>query len=401
MSQHPPDGHETAGATATSAVPADPGADPPSASSSAPTALLSPDPLLPYWVAFSHVPGIGPRRLDALIARCGDVERAWKTSESVAARCLDQRSLASFLTARRRIDLETAMAALSRADAQALLRSDPLYPPLLRQIDRAPQILFVRGDPAWLAVRSLAVVGTRQVSAYGQRATAHLVDDLAAAGLGIVSGAALGVDALAHRRALEAGAPTIAVLGSGIDRCYPRANQHLVADIAARGAVVSELPPGAEPLRGNFPARNRIISGLALATLVVEAGQRSGALITAEFALAQGRDVFAVPGEIFNAQAEGANRLLASGAGVATSALDILTALDLSCVADQNLLRRRRPADPVEAAILDALRPGALDTDSLARALRAPVAQVARSLTLMELKGMVQPSAGLRWVALG
>ncbi len=394
MNQRSPDDHEATGPA--SSDPSDRAADPPRVAAAPPT-----DPLLPFWVAFSHVPGIGPRRLDALMAIGGDVEGAWRVPDGLAARCLDQRSLASFLTCRRRVDPDAAMAALSKAGAQALSRADPRYPPLLRQIDRAPQVLFVRGDAALLAVRSLAVVGTRQATPYGQRATAHLVDDLAAAGLGIVSGAALGVDALAHRRALDAGAPTVAVLGCGIDRCYPSANRHLVADIAARGAVVSELPPGGEPIKGNFPARNRIISGLALATLVVEAGRRSGALITAEFALSQGRDVFAVPGEIFQPQAEGSNRLLASGAGVATSALDILTALDLSCVADQNSLRRQRPADPVEAAILDALRPGALDTDSLARALRSPVALVARSLTLMELKGMVQPAAGLRWVALG
>ncbi|MBK7779267.1 MAG: DNA-protecting protein DprA [Ardenticatenia bacterium] len=394
MTQRSPDDHEATGSA--SADPSDRTAEPQQAAAAA-----SADPLLPYWVAFSHVPGIGPRRLEALIARGGDVEGAWRIADGLAARCLDQRSLASFLSNRRHVDPDAAMAALSKAGAQALLRGDPRYPPLLRQIDRAPQVLFIRGDAALLAVRSLAVVGTRQVTPYGQRATAHLVDDLAAAGVGIVSGAALGVDALAHRRALEAGAPTIAVLGCGIDRCYPRANRHLVADIIAQGAVVSELPPGVEPLKGNFPARNRIISGLALATLVVEAGQRSGALITAEFALSQGRDVFAVPGEIFQPQAEGSNRLLACGAGVATSALDILTSLDLSYVADQNSLRRQRPADPVEAAILDALQRCAMDTDSLARALRSPVALVARSLTLMELKGMVQPSAGLRWVALG
>lgn len=394
MTQRSPEDHEATGPA--SSDPSDRAACPPPAA-----AAPSTDPLLPFWVAFSHVPGIGPRRLEALIAVGGDVEGAWRIPEGLAARCLDQRSLASFLTNRRRVDPDAAMAALSKAGAEALLRADPRYPPLLRQIDRAPQVLFVRGDATLLSVRSLAVVGTRQATPYGQRATAHLVDDLAAAGLGIVSGAALGVDALAHRRALDAGAPTVAVLGCGIDRCYPSANRHLVADIAARGALVSELPPGGEPFKGNFPARNRIISGLALATLVVEAGRRSGALITAEFALSQGRDVFAVPGEIFQPQAEGSNHLLASGAGVATSALDILTALDLSYVADQNSLRRQRPADPVEAAILDALRPGALDTDSLARALRSPVALVARSLTLMELKGMVQPAAGLRWVALG
>ncbi len=356
---------------------------------------------LAHAVAFSHASGIGPRRLGLLATRFGSLCAAWEAPPAQLATVLDARCTEALLALRRRLDPGAALAAVAAAGAVALPPEDGRYPPLLRQTDRAPRLLYLRGDPGHLVARSLAVVGTRQVSAYGQRATAHLVDQLAAAGLGIVSGAALGVDALAHRRALEAGAPTVAVLGSGIDQAYPRGNRRLIEQIAAEGAVVSELPPGARPLRGHFPARNRIISGLALATLVIEAGERSGALITADFALAQGRDVFAVPGDIFREQSLGCNRLIAAGAGPALDAADILTALSLEGVALQNQFRRQAPLDPEEAAILEALRDQPLDTDALARTLRAPVAAVARRLTLLELRGMVQAGAGLRWVALG
>lgn len=358
---------------------------------------------LAHAVAFSHADGIGPRRLEALETCFGSLQAAWEAPAARLGAVLDGRSLEALVALRRRLDPAVALAAVEAAGALALLPADRRYPPLLRQIDRAPRLLFLRGDPGVLAVRSLAVVGTRQASAYGQRATAHLVDQLAAAGLGIVSGAALGVDALAHRRALDAGAPTVAVLGSGIDQAYPRGNRALIEQIAAGGAVVSELPPGTRPLRGYFPARNRIISGLALATLVIEAGERSGALITADFALSQGRDVFALPGDIFREQALGCNRLIAAGAAPALDAADILTALSLETmtVGLQNELRRQVPLDPEEAALLEALRDQALDTDALARSLRSPVAAVARRLTLLELRGLVQAGAGLRWIALG
>jgi DNA processing protein len=187
---------------------------------------------------------------------------------------------------------------LTRASVVSLARPDPGYPPLLAELHDPPEQLFVRGDLAALGGPGVAVVGARSCSAYGAQVARSLGRDLAASGVTVVSGLARGIDGEAHRGALEAGGLTVAVLGCGIDRDYPRSHSDLARRIVAAGAVVAEYPPGVEPAPWRFPARNRIIAGLSLATVVVEARERSGALITADFALELGRDVFAVPGEI-------------------------------------------------------------------------------------------------------
>ncbi len=352
-----------------------------------------------YWVAFSHVPGIGPARLGALIERLGSVRAAWHAPAGALDGVLDQRSRATFLAIRAESDPAALLARVAAAGARAVTWDDPAYPARLRRIPLPPYLLYVRGDPALLDTRAVAVVGTRRASAYGRRAAVELAGELAAAGVTIVSGLALGVDAAAHQAALDRGGATVAVLGCGVDVVYPERNRALAARVAAEGALVSEYPPGRPPDAGNFPARNRIVSGLALATLVVEAGAKSGALITAELALEQGGDVFAVPGSIFSPTSEGTNRLIASGAGVARSADDILAALDLTRAAEQNAARRALPANPTEAALLAQLAAEPMHIDDLARAAGLASADVAGALTLMELKGMVQHTGGMRWVA--
>lgn len=205
--------------------------------------------------------------------------------------------------------------------------SDPRYPARLKEISSPPAALWVRGDPAALAKPLVAIVGARQATPYGNQVAAHLAQGLVRAGVGVVSGGARGIDASAHRATLQAAGTTVAVLGTGIDRDYPFEHKALFSDIAKTGACVSEFPPGIPPRPQHFPVRNRLISGLSLAVVIVEAGEKSGGLITARFALEQNREVFAVPGSLFNPLSVGPHRLIQQGAQVVTQVEDILEAI--------------------------------------------------------------------------
>jgi DNA processing protein len=273
-----------------------------------------------------------------------------------------------------------------------LRRGDSAYPPLLRQLYDPPLQLYLRGDaaPELLARPSVAIVGARSCSAYGAEVARGLGRELAAAGVVVVSGLARGIDGEAHRGALEAQGPTVAVLGCGIDRDYPRSHEELARRVAEAGLIVSEYPPGVEPAPWRFPARNRVIAGLCLATVVVEARERSGALITADFALELGRDVFAVPGEITAARSAGTNNLLRQGAAPLLGVDDVLQALGLE----------RAPPPPIPAssageALLRMLAEEPRGADALARASGRTSAQVAAVLVELELAGLVSQADGV------
>ncbi len=212
---------------------------------------------------------------------------------------------------------------MQKSGTRLLPLSDPLYPPLLRQIPDPPIALFVRGDATLLSEPQLAMVGSRNPSVEGRRNAEEFAEYLAKCGLVITSGMALGIDAASHKGALKGG-KTVAVWGTGLDKAYPPRNRELAEEIIAKGVVVSEFPPGTPPLPTHFPRRNRIISGLAVGTLVVEAAKQSGSLITARLASEQGREVFAIPGSIHNPMARGCHRLLRDGAKLVESAGDIL-----------------------------------------------------------------------------
>jgi DNA processing protein len=282
------------------------------------------------------------------------------------------------------------MAMLTRLRVAALRLIDPAYPRLLKEIPAPPPLIYVRGRLEPGDDMALAIVGTRTVSAYGRAVTERLAGELAAQSVVIVSGLARGVDTCAHRAALDAGGRTLAVQGCGPDLVYPPENARLAARIVERGAVVTEFPPGAQPEAGNFPARNRIISGLTLATLVTEAPKASGALITARFAAEQGRDVFAVPGAITNPGSEGANRLIQDGAKLIQTAEDVLAEFNVSRTPTQLELREALPANAIEAALVSLLRAAGdpQHIDELCRASGLPIAQVSGALVMMELKGM-------------
>jgi DNA processing protein len=272
---------------------------------------------------------------------------------------------------------------LAASGYRFLARSEPAFPPMLRAIHDPPPGLFVRGlnDLELLSRPAVSIVGARACSGYGSSVARMLGRELGAAGLVVVSGLARGVDGEAHRGALEAGAPTVAVLGCGIDRDYPARHAELAQEIAASGLIVSEYAPGVEPAPWRFPARNRIVAGLGAATIVVEARARSGALITADLALEEGREVFAVPGEIGSALSAGTNELLKLGAAPLTSAADVLASFGLD-----------EPPPPVTGGLLGLLPATA---DELARRTGLTAAEVARALVELELAGAAAAQDGV------
>jgi DNA processing protein len=265
------------------------------------------------------------------------------------------------------------------------------YPPLLAEMHDPPERLYVRGGEIELLTRpAVAVVGARSCSPYGREVARALARELAAAGLVVVSGLARGIDGEAHRGALDAGGPTVAVLGCGIDRDYPRAHAELARRVAETGAIVSEYPAGVEPAPWRFPARNRIIAGLALATVVVEARERSGALITADFALELGREVFAVPGEITSTLSSGTNGLIRQGAAPMLSSDDVFAALGVE------VSRAQQPSvSPAAGTVLDLVVETPRSADELVRASGLPSPEISAALVELELAGLVGTSDGV------
>ena len=268
-------------------------------------------------------------------------------------------------------------------------RRDAAYPALLAQLHDPPAQLYLRGIADALTGPAVAIVGARSCSSYGAQVARTLARELAAAGVVVVSGLARGVDAEGHRGALNTGGRTVAVLGCGIDRDYPRRHAELAARIVESGAVVSEYPPGIEPAPWRFPARNRIVAALAAATVVVEARSRSGALITADFALELGRDVFAVPGEITSGLSAGTNELLRQGASPLLTAADVLDAIGVDPKPSA-----ARSVSPAAEAVLALVSDGVRDADGLVRASEYSSAEVATALVELELAGLVATSDG-------
>jgi DNA processing protein len=359
------------------------------------------------WLILAAAPGLDGAALAPLLARFGGADGlvgagpgAWRDAGFTEA-------LVAHLGKPDETRIAAALEWLTgAADRHVIAFDDPRYPPLLRQIPDPPVALFVRGDPHSLQSPQLAIVGSRSASAGGAETARAFAGHLARLGLTITSGLALGIDTAAHEGALAAGGHTIAVLGTGPDQAYPRRNAPLADEIARAGALSSEFPPGMPPLRENFPRRNRIISGLAAGTLVVEAGIQSGALITARRAAEQGREVFAIPGSIHNPLAKGCHRLIREGAKLVESAdhvleeLAPLLALPGSPHASANApaveARIGQARDPDYARLLDALGWDTIDVDTLVLRSGLTAAEVSSMLLILELEGSVQPLAGGR-----
>ncbi|MBC7224399.1 MAG: DNA-protecting protein DprA [Anaerolineae bacterium] len=352
-----------------------------------------------YWVAFNLTPGIGPMRQRALLEHFGSLERAWTASvEELRRAGLDRRSIENLVQTRRTISLEREMDRIARSGAQVVTWEDPDYPANLRQIADAPPLLYVLGTLVPQDEWAVAIVGTRRATVYGREVTRRLAYSLARSGVTIVSGLARGIDATAHQAALDAGGRTIAVLGCGIDLVYPAEHRRLAERIREQGALVSEYPLGTKPEARNFPPRNRIISGLSLGVVIAEAGARSGALITADYAAEQGRDVFAVPGNILNASSVGCNQLIRDGARPVLGVEDILEELNLRLAVEQAEARTVLPSDPTEARLMELLSEEPRHVDELGLESGLPIAVVTSTLALMELKGMVRQVGGMHYV---
>ena len=362
--------------------------------------IPDPDNELRAWLAAWRIPGIGPRTFEVLRAHFPRLSEVFDVSRAE----LERLGLpAPLFEALREPDWQAAEADLAwaREPGRRVLRiADPDYPAALREIPDPPPLLFVLGDVAALSSPQLAVVGSRNCSAGGRDSAFEFAEYLAGAGLTITSGLALGVDGAAHEGALAAGGITVAVTATGLDRVYPARHRALAHRIVERGAIISEFPPGTGVRAEHFPRRNRIISGLSLGVLVVEAGLQSGSLITARYALEQGREVFAIPGSIHNPLAKGCHRLIRQGAKLVERGQDVLEELSLP-VPTQAPEPAAAPAEPeldddyqrVLAALDDA--PAPLDL-LLGRTGLTP-AELSSILLVLELKGHVVAAAGGRY----
>jgi DNA processing protein len=338
--------------------------------------------------------------LDRVFPIFGSLDEAWLADHAEFSKAgIDGRSVDSIVAARKTIDLDGQLEKLKRQGVEVLTWEDSRYPERLKNVYSPPPVLYMKGEILPADDWSIAVVGTRRASVYGKQVSEQIAADLAANHITVISGLARGIDTYAHQACLEAGGRTIAVLGSGLDVIYPPENSKLARQIMEQGAVLSEQPLGAKPDAVNFPQRNRIVSGMTLGTLVVEGDLNSGALLTAGFALDQGREVFAIPGNIFHHSSKGTNRLIQRGAAkLVVSVQDILEELNLQAVPQQMEMNELLPDNLTEAALLKILSAEPLHIDEIVRASDLPVSDVSAALAMMELKGFVQHLGGMSYV---
>ncbi|MCS7206678.1 MAG: DNA-processing protein DprA [Dehalococcoidia bacterium] len=365
---------------------------------------------LAYWVAFARIPLMTPARFRLLEGAFGSLEEAWRADASrLRGAGLEPPVVDAILHARARIDPFQELETLHHWGATALTWHDTAYPRRLKEIRETtdvPPVLFVQGNLQPQDDRALAVVGTRQATPYGLEACRLLTRALVEEGFTIVSGLAQGIDACAHQTALEAGGRTIAVVAGGLDRLYPQQHRFLARRIATQGAVLTEYPLGTRPEPFQFHRRNRILSGLAWGVLVVEAPLESGAMSTVQWALSQGREVFAVPGPITSPASAGTHRLIQEGAKLVTQVQDILEELRLETPAVQPfLLEPSPPASPPSSAVrdeaslvLEALGTEAMHIDDLRRRTGLPMPVVSATLTMLEVSGRVRQVGGMHFV---
>ena len=371
---------------------------------------------LKYWVALSEIPQLGAARFRRLESYFGDLSEAWRSgSARLREAGLDWRTAQEVVAAQQATNPDEAMEALSQRGVRAVHWNSEDYPPRLKEIHDPPPVLYYLGELLPEDQFSVAVVGTRSPTTYGREAAAALSRDLASAGITIVSGLALGIDGVAHRAALECGGRTVAVVAGGLDTVYPREHAGLFQQIQERGAVVSEHRLGVRPDARNFPRRNRLISGMTLGTLVVEAGEGSGTRWTVQQALEQDREVFCVPGSIFSPASRFTNRMIKEGAKLVAEYTDVLEELNLpelvgpaadgSAVA-QPLVKTEAEIkdddlvglDAEESALVARLTGEPVHVDELCRLSGTPIATITSMLTLLEMKGKVAQVGSMHYV---
>ncbi|XUX01147.1 MAG: DNA-processing protein DprA [Dehalogenimonas sp.] len=349
-------------------------------------------------VGFSLIPGIGRVRLSLLENHFGDMATAWRAESSELAKSgIDSGTLKAISYWRPRIDPERELEKAAKSGIKVLTLADKVYPSRLKEIYDYPPVLYVKGTLLSEDELSIAVVGTRKPTVYGRQVTEELVTELTRNRITIASGLARGIDTIAHQTALKNGGRTIAVMGCGVNVIYPAENAALAKQILENGALISECAIDAGPRPENFPRRNRILSGLTLGTLVTEAGEGSGALITADYALEQDREVFAVPGSILSAQSTGTNRLIQQGAKLVRNAADVMEELNVRAVAGQLEFKEVLPENDTEKQLLKYLGVEPVHIDEVCRASGLPTPLVSSTLAMMELKGMVKQLGGMNY----
>lgn len=368
---------------------------------------------LKAWLRLVRAPGIGPAACALLLEKFGSPLPAVQASRATLKGAGLSPAQAEALQNVSAADLETDLDWLAGDSPRGLIPiNDARYPAQLREIAHAPAVLFYLGDAELLSLPQLAIVGARSATPQGLENAKAFAGELARRGLSITSGLALGIDGAAHRGALEVDGLTLAVCATGLDRVYPARHQALAREIAKHGVLISEFPTGVEPLAENFPRRNRIIAGLALGTLVVEAALESGSLITARYAMEQGREVFALPGSIHNPLARGCHALIRQGAKLTETADDILQELAAPLAAARQALRALGPEDnaaargteprPSEAEqrLLQALGDSPASLDDLVSRSGLPVPELSALLLQLELHGWVGSASGGRYMRL-
>ncbi|MCX7746988.1 MAG: DNA-processing protein DprA [Clostridia bacterium] len=358
---------------------------------------------LKYWIWLSSIPGIGSKRVLSLIDYLGSPEAIWNASEVQLRQApnMTPGALKRILERKFRDELNKNLERIYDQKIGVITIQDPDYPYYLKNIYDPPIALYVKGSLE-KDEKVIAVVGSRKATPYGLKIAESLSCELASCGITVISGMAKGIDAYAHQGALKAGGRTIGVMGCGPDIVYPRENKELIEKAARSGAIISEYLPGVLPVPFHFPARNRIISGMALGVVVIEAGERSGSLITANFALEQGRDVFAVPGNVNSDNSKGTNRLIRDGAKLVTSVEDILEELNISLQVNPNLNASKnrentlvlKGLDSDERKIAECLMEEPLHIDTLARKCGTTIGAVNSLLVMLELKGVVEQLPG-------
>jgi DNA processing protein len=353
-----------------------------------------------YWLGFHLIPGIGATRLARLIDAFGTLRAAWEASfADLRGAGLSDRAARALTERRVGIDLDREWQKIERSGARVMTLADDDYPRLLREIASPPPVIYVKGSLTNEDEVAVAIVGTRRASSYGREMARRLSAGLASAGVTVVSGLARGIDGIAHSVSLENGGRTVAVLGSGVDQVYPPEHRTLAVQVEESGALVSEFPLGTRPEASNFPIRNRLISGLSLGVIVVEAPKRSGALITATFAADQGRTVFAVPGSALSQASEGTTQLLRDGAALAATVEDVLSELSLERRQVEMETRRLLPAaSGDEQAVLEFVNAEPRHIDEIALDLGMNISQLSALLLQMQLKGLVRETGGQHYV---
>lgn len=354
-----------------------------------------------YYLLFNRVNGLGPRRLNRLLEYFGTPDKVWYADREQLSKVPDipPGIIDEIVTRRRQLNPEHEIQKLKDQGIGVLFSDEPGYPPLLKEIFDPPKVLYFRGNPTVFSKRTFGIVGARKATHYGLTVSESIAGDLAAADLCIVSGMARGIDSAAHKGALGALGSTAAVLGCGVDITYPRENKKLMDEIIKTGIVISEFPPGTSPIPGNFPQRNRIISGISEGIMIVEAAEKSGSLITADFALEQGRDVFAVPGQVTNSLNRGAHRLIKQGARLVETAADVLEELGIDySILDEKPKSSINGLTSVDKKIYNIVSDVPVSSEFIIETSGRSPSEVLSTLLCLELQGLIRQLPGHLYV---